>query len=111
MRRFGRSEPQVLVAVFFEVLAEVFVYAYVDKVPVVKAAALDGLIGNIKAERLYQVESRAGRRAGSRDCARVMRYLRLKKNYIQHYLIPFRYQISVLHVYISTFSPKKMNFF
>ena len=90
---------------------EIFIHAYIDKVRVVKSAALDGFVGNIKAQRLYKVKSCARCRAGSGNCAGIVRYFRFEKNYIKHYLIPFRYQISLLRVYFSTFFSKKMNFF
>ena len=44
------------------------------------AFALDGFVGNVEAQRLDEIEPRAGVCTGTRDVSSVCRYLRLKQN-------------------------------
>ena len=74
----------IAVAVLLEELVKVFVNADIYKVPVIKPAAFYHFIGDIKAERLYQMQPCAGRCAGAGYRSGVMRYLRLDKNNIKH---------------------------
>ena len=63
---------------------KVMVHRQVDQRPVIQTAALHGLVGNVKAERPDEVQSRPRRRAGARDRARVVRDLGLHQNDIEH---------------------------
>ena len=56
--------------------------------PVVEPGALHGLVRNVEAERLDEVQPRTGRGAGARDVAAILRDLRLNEHDIQHGTIP-----------------------
>ena len=86
LRRLRRGKPAVPLrfGVPPKEIAEVFIYAYLDQMPVVQPRALDRAVGNIKAEGLDEVQPRAGRGAGARDVAAVLRDLRLHKDDIEH---------------------------
>ena len=52
--------------------------------PVVQSGALEPLVGNLKAERTYQMQYRTRAGAGSRDVSGVLRNLRLDQYNIEH---------------------------
>lgn len=113
-RRFGRRKPQIIITVSGKIIIYVLIHRYVHKIPVVKAAAFDILIGYIETERLYEVESCPGRGTGARNGPGIVRYLRLYQNYIDQSALPFAVNMLTLHLVInniSTNSTKIMHFF
>ena len=83
-RGLGRGEKEIGVAVFGKIRVQVLVDMQIDQVPVIQPAALDRLVGDIKAQRFNEMQSCAGGGAGARDRPRVVRDLRLHKNDVQH---------------------------
>ena len=71
-----------------EEIIEGCVITDIEQVPVIQAGALQVLVIHPEAQRLDQVQHRAGDRAGARDIARVLRDLGLDQNDMEHALPP-----------------------
>ena len=71
VQRLGRKKEIFSALGLFEKIVEIFVICNVQKMPVVEPRALQVPVVERKAERLYKMQPRARRGAGSRDVARV----------------------------------------
>jgi hypothetical protein len=56
---------------------------------IIQPCTAETLIINVEAQRMHQMQSRAGVRTNAYDIARVGGNLRLKQNKIKHVLFPF----------------------
>ena len=69
VRGFGREQTHTAYVIFQKKIPEIFIYTHVDQMPVVKARALDRLVGDVKAKRLDEVQHAAGGGARAGDIA------------------------------------------
>lgn len=83
-RRFGGKQPHLLDVIHGKKFRKVFINPHIDQMPVVQSRALDGAVRDVEAQRLDQMQHRAGRGTGTGDIAGVLRDLRRDENDVQH---------------------------
>ena len=59
-------------------------YTHLERLPIVHAAALEVAVGDAEAERVDQVQARAGERAQAADIARVLRDFGAEQHHVEH---------------------------
>ena len=70
--------------VIFKKIIQVLIHPDVHQMPVIESGPLDRLVGDIKAERLDQMQHTARRRTGPGNVAGICRDLRFDQNNVQH---------------------------
>ena len=80
----GREQAHTGRLVLCEELLQILIHAHVDQMPVIKPGTLHGLVRNIEAQRLYQMQDAARRGAGTRDIPGVGRNFRFYQYNMQH---------------------------
>ena len=84
----GGRQPQVRAGVDGKEVVQAVVDAQVHHAPVVQPRPADGLLADVEAQRLHQMEAAAGGGAGAGNVAGILRDLRLNQHNIQHALHP-----------------------
>ena len=82
----GGKEEKATLREFREEFLYIFVIIDIYVFPVIETGAFEVFIGHLEAERLYEVQIAAGRRASSDDVARILGDFRLYQYDIKHIL-------------------------
>ena len=80
----GREQAHAGRLVLREEIRQILIHAHVDQMPVIESGTLHGLVRNVKAQRLYQMQDAARRSAGARDISGVGRNFRFYQYNMQH---------------------------
>ena len=86
--RLGGGKVDIFITVLLKELFQIFIDADIHQMPVVKTAALDHFVRNIKAQRLDKVELCTCCGTGSGDGTGIVGYFRFNKDNIDHSVAP-----------------------